>query len=141
MKAVIISFALISFMLFFSCGDDSPTDSSMTTYKYTSYDSTGNKIISGYLWIDSVDSSTVKGRWDFKLVHNEDNLGPQIGKGSFEGVKGSDGNMSLNLNPGWIDNNVLLIGSFQNSHYSGDWKYVGFPGIINSGSFEARRVP
>lgn len=137
MKAVILCIALTSFLMFSSCSDDSPTNSSSKTYKYTGYDSTGNKIISGYLWIDSVDSTVVKGRWDFKQVSNEENLGPQTGKGNFEGIKDLQGNMSLNLNPGWIDNNVFLIGSFHNLHYNGDWNYVGFPGVINSGSFEA----
>ena len=137
MKTVILCIAFASFLLIISCSDDSPTNSSMKTYKYTGYDSTGNKIISGYLWIDSVDSTVVKGRWDFKKVSSEENLGPQIGKGSFEGIKDSHGSMSLNLNPEWIDNNVFLIGSFHNSHYNGDWNYVGFPGVINSGSFEA----
>lgn len=137
MKAVILCIALTSFLMFSSCSDDSPTNSSSKTYKYTGYDSTGNKIISGYLWIDSVDSTVVKGRWDFKQVRSEENLGPQTGKGNFEGIKDSQGSMSLNLNPEWIDNNVFLIGSFQNSHYSGDWNYVGFPGVINAGSFEA----
>ena len=137
MKKVIICIAFTSILLFSSCDDDTPTNSSMKYYKYTSYDSTGQKIITGYLWIDSVDSSTVKGRWDFKRVSNEVNLGPQLGKGNFEGVKDLNGSMSLNLNPEWIDNNVFLIGSFQNLHYRGDWNYVGFPGVINSGTFEA----
>jgi len=137
MKKLILFLAAFTFLFFYSCGDDSPTNSSMKTYKYSGYDSTGNKIISGYLWIDSFDSTVVKGKWDFKQVSNEENLGPQIGKGNFEGIKDSQGSMSLNLNPEWIDNNVFLIGSFQNSHYNGDWNYVGFPGVINSGSFEA----
>jgi hypothetical protein len=140
MKAIIISIALASFLLFSSCSEDSPTNSSMKTYKYTSFDSIGVKIISGYLWVEFTDSSTVKGRWDFKRVSNEENLGPQIGKGIFEGIKDSQGSMSLNLNPEWIDNNVFLIGLYLNSHYNGDWNYVGFPGVINAGTFEATQL-
>lgn len=139
MKALIISIALASFLLLSFCSEDSSTNSSLTIYKYSGYDSTGNKIITGYLWIDSADSSVVKGRWDFKRVSNEENLGPQIGSGNFDGVKDSQGNMSLNLNPEWIDNNVFLIGSFNNLQYRGDWNYVGFPGVINAGSFEAHQ--
>ena len=112
----------------------------MTTYKYTGYDSTGNKIISGYLWIDSFDSSIVIGRWNLKIVQNEENIGPQIGKGSFEGMKVSHGSMRINLNPEWVDNNVLLDGSLLNSEYNGTWSYIGFPGEINWGRFEADRV-
>jgi hypothetical protein len=140
MKAIFISIALTLFLLFSSCSKDSPTNSSNTTYRYSGYNRTGQKIVSGYLWIDSVDSTIVEGRWDFKLVGSEENLGPQIGKGNFEGVKDSGGSMSLNLNPEWVDNNVFLIGSFLNSHYSGDWNYVGFPGVINTGTFEATQI-
>jgi hypothetical protein len=113
----------------------------MTTYKYTGYDSTGVKIISGYLWIDSIDSVEVKGRWRFNLVSNCENMGPQIGKGNFEGTTGMWGQMLLNLNPGIIDNNVLLEGSMQLSYrIDGRWSYIGFPGVINWGSFEAEQL-
>jgi hypothetical protein len=112
----------------------------MGNYKYTSYDSTGNKIISGYLWIDSVDSNYVKGRWDFKLLCNKENLGPQIGSGQFEGMKDSRGSIIINLNPEWIDNNVFLDGSILNSSYDGSWIYIGFPGVINRGTFEAYKI-
>jgi len=61
MKVTIISIALASFLLFSSSRDNSPTSSSMKSYKYTGYDSSWNKIIEGYLWIDSIDSIKVKG--------------------------------------------------------------------------------
>jgi hypothetical protein len=140
MKAVTTFFSLALFILLCSCGENSPTSSTTKTYKYTGYDSSWNKIITGYLWIKSVDSTSVKGSWDFKLVSNQENIGPQIGKGVFEGVTDMRGPLSLNLNPGWIDNNVFLIGSLLHSSYSGDWNYVGFPGVINSGSFEAKQL-
>jgi len=141
MKTVILCIALISFLIFSSCSDDSPTNSSMTTYKYTGYDTTGKKIIEGYLWIDSIDSVEVGGRWHFNLVSNCENTGPQIGNGNFEGTTDMWGHMLLNLNPGMIDNNVLLEGSMQISHrIDGQWSYVGFPGVINWGGFEAEQL-
>ena len=141
MKTLIISFTLAALTLFFSCGDDSPRSSSMKSYKYTGYDSSWNKIIDGCLWIEFVDSTTVKGRWDFKRVSNEENLGPQIGKGNFEGTTDMWGQLLLNLNPGMIDNNVLLEGSTQLSYWiDGRWSYIGFPGVINWGSFEAEQL-
>ena len=141
MKALIITIALASFLLFSFCSEDSPTNSSMKTYKYTGYDSTRNKIISGYLWIDSVDSTVVKGRWDFKRVSSEENIGPQIGKGKFEGTMNMLGTMSLNLNPGMVDNNVFLQGSMSLPYrYDEKWSYCGFPGEINWGRFEATQI-
>jgi len=141
MKTLIISFTLAALTLFFSCGDDSPTSSSMRSYKYTGYDSSWNKIIEGYLWIDKIDSIEVKGRWRFHLVSNCDNIGPQIGHGNFEGTANMLGTLSLNLNPGMIDNNVLLECSTRLPYrIDGHWSYVGFSGVINWGRFEGEQL-
>jgi hypothetical protein len=139
MKAIILIILITAVSFISSCGDDSSTNSSMTTYKYTGFDSTGTKIISGYLWLESADSSMIKGRWAFKQVGTCQNIGPQIGKGNFEGHKDSRGSMNLNLNPGYIDNNVILDGSLLDAHYNGSWSYIGYPGIINLGTFEATK--
>jgi hypothetical protein len=141
MKAIIISIALASFLLFSFCSEDSPTNSSLTIYKYTGYDSSWNKIIEGYLWIDSVDSVEVKGRWRFNLVSDCENTGPQIGHGNFDGTANMLGTMWLNLNPGMIDNNVLLEASMRlPDRLDGRWSYVGYPGVINWGRFEATQL-
>ncbi len=141
MKVVITCIAVVSVLLFSSCSDDLPTNSSTTTYKYTGYDSTWNKIITGYIRIDSLDSIEVKGRWDFKLVGNGENVGPQIGKGNFEGTTDMRGSMWLSLNPEMIDNNVFLHGSTSLPYrFDGMWNYIGFPGEINWGRFEAIQI-
>jgi len=141
MKAIILIIVITAVSFFSSCEDGSSTNSSMTTYKYTGFDSTGVKIIEGYLWIDSIDSVEVKGRWRFNLVSNCENMGPQIGKGNFEGTTDMWGHMLFNLNPGMIDNNVLLEGSMQLSYrIDGRWSYIGFPGVINWGSFKAEQL-
>ena len=59
----------ISLIVFYSCEDSDP-NSFPKSYKYTGYDSSWNKIIEGYLWIDSIDSVEVKGGWRFHLVSN-----------------------------------------------------------------------
>ena len=138
MKAVFISLAFALFLLSLSCSDDSPTNSSTGIYKYTGYDSSWNKIVTGYLWIDSIDSINVKGRWDFNLVSTVRNIGPQIGRGTFEGTTNGLGILNLNLNPGMVDNNVLLNASMRLPYrIDGGWSYIGFPGEINRGTFEA----
>ena len=130
----------ISLIVFYSCEDSDP-NSFPKSYKYTGYDSSWNKIIEGYLWIDSIDSIEVKGGWRFHLVSNCENIGPQIGKGSFEGITNQLGTLSLNLNPGMIDNNVLLNCSMQLPYrIDGRWSYVGFPGVINWGRFEGEQL-
>ena len=141
MKAVIICIAFTSFLLFSFCSEDSPTNSSIKVYKYTGYDSSWNKIISGYLWVDKIDSLEVKGRWDFKLVGSGQNIGPQVGRGIFEGTTSGLGILNLNLNPGVVDNNVMLNGSMRLPYrIDGGWSYIGFPGEINWGRFEAAQL-
>ena len=141
MKTAIICITITSFLFFLSCDDESPTNSSTKTYKYTGYDSSWNKIITGYLWIDNIDSLEVKGRWNFYLVGSEENFGPQIGRGNFEGTVHPLGTLTLNLNPEGIDNNVILDGSMRLPYrINGSWSYVGFPGELNWGRFEAAEL-
>lgn len=141
MKSFILFLTLLAVSIFTSCDDDSSSSTSGQVYKYTGYDSSWNKIITGYLWIDSIDSIEVKGRWDFDLVGSGTNIGPQIGKGSFEGSTNMLGTLSLNLNPGMIDNNVLLECSMRLPYrIDGQWSYVGFPGVINWGRFEGKQI-
>jgi hypothetical protein len=141
MKALIISVTIAAFALFSSCSDDSLSNSAKQTYKYTGYDSSWNKIITGYLWIDSIDSIEVKGRWDFDPVSNGENFGPQIGKGILIGSVHPLGLMTLNLNPGMVDNNVILDGSLRLPYrFDGLWSYIGFLGEINWGRFEATQI-
>jgi hypothetical protein len=131
---------MIAIIFAFACSEDSPTNPSKNLYKYTGYDSSWNKIITGYLWIDSIDSLEVKGRWDFNLVGNCENIGPQTGKGNFDGTMNMLGIISLNLNPGMVDNNVILDGSMRlPDRFDGRWSYIGFPGLINQGTFEAHK--
>lgn len=141
MKVIAFIIVLALFFSLSSCSDDDPGNSASQTYKYTGYDSTWNKIITGYLWIDSIDSLVVKGRWDFDLVGNGENIGPQIGNGFFEGSMNPLGTMVINLNPGAENNNVILDGSLRlPNRYDGLWSYVGIQGELNWGRFEAQEI-
>ncbi|MDT3695272.1 MAG: hypothetical protein ROY99_02700 [Ignavibacterium sp.] len=141
MKTLILCLSVFSLLIFYSCEDNSDLNSFPKSYKYTGYDSSWNKIIEGYLWIESIDSIEVKGGWRFRLVSNCENIGPQIGYGSFEGTTNMLGDFSLNLNPGMIDNNVLLNCSMRLPYkIDGMWSYIGFRGVINWGRFEGEQL-
>ena len=69
-------------------------------------------VVSGRLeltWTNDV----ISGNWAFAYVGPGDpetaehRLGPQIGQGRLEGWKHGN-TLSINLNPGWADNNVFL---------------------------------
>lgn len=137
---LVLGLLVLSLIVFYSCEDSDP-NSFPKSYKYNGYDSSWNKIIEGYLWIDSIDSVEVKGGWRFNRVSNCENIGPQIGHGNFEGTTNMRGTLSLNLNPGMIDNNVLLDCSMRLPYrIDGQWSYIGFPGVINWGRFEAEQI-
>jgi hypothetical protein len=53
----------------------------------------------------------------------------------------ADRSVRLNLNPGWADNNVSLVGTLDASAgtFVGTWDYANFTGRVASGSFEAYR--
>jgi len=51
------------------------------------------------------------------------------------------GTLSLNLNPGMIDNNVLLECSMRLPYrIDGQWSYIDFPRVINWGRFEGEQL-
>ena len=140
MKLLVFVLSATALMLFYSC-EDSDSNYFPKVYKYTSYDSTGNKIIAGYLWIDNIDSSKVKGRWQFNLISDCENIGPQICHGNFEGTVNMLGTLSLNLNPGMLDNNVLLDCSMRLPYrIDGRWSYVGISGVINWGGLKGEQL-
>lgn len=137
---LVLGLLVLSLIVFYSCEDSDP-NSFPKSYKYTGYDSSWNKIIEGYLRIDSIDSVEVKGGWRFNRVSDCENIGPQIGHGNFDGIANPLGTLSLNLNPGMRDNNVLLDCSTRLPYrIDGRWSYIGFPGVINWGRFEAEQI-
>jgi len=140
MKKQYLLIVFVFALLFaFACSEDSPTNPSTNLYKYTGYDSEGNKIIFGIITIVQDTASVVTGTWKFKPIGNCDNVGPQLGEGNYIGSLDSGKTLWLNLNPGMADNNVMLAGNFENEHFAGSWSYYGFPGLMNHGTFEAHK--
>jgi hypothetical protein len=121
-------------------GPRSGIDEIAGKYSYSGYDEAGRMIVEGNLVITPEDTSRVHGTWVLKSVSGSPSgeVGPQIGSGTLVG----EVNLALigiNLNPGWVDNNVVLFGSFDGSTILGNWQYIGFPGVLNQGTFRAVR--
>ncbi|MEK6756645.1 MAG: hypothetical protein AABZ02_10890, partial [Bacteroidota bacterium] len=53
-------------------------------------------------------------------------------------VDGRD--VSINLNPGWVDNNVVLQGTFENDRLRGRWSWITFAGPTSEGTFDATKI-
>ena len=126
------------FIFFTSCSEDNPLGPNNNLYQYIAFDKSGNPIVSGYLRIEFVDSSDVTGHWDLKQISITENIGSQVGHGELRGVF-TDGLLNIDLNPEMVDNNVVLSGTINSTSYHGNWTYYGFPGLINTGSFFAKR--
>jgi hypothetical protein len=131
--------ALFLFLSFPGCNDASiilpPAPNS---YQYQAFDSVGVLAISGWLTIDIRDSAHVTGSWHFAKTTSRQNTGPQTGNGTLAGFFDHH-ILNINLNPGFVDNNVFLRGQFSPIEYGGNWSWIGFPGVMNHGTFYARR--
>lgn len=107
-------------------------------YAYTGY-SNGTVIVRGHLTLLLPNSGRVRGRWQLRALADTTRIGPQHGQGVLVGER-RNGSLTVNLNPTNVDNNVILVGEFDRLRYAGRWSWVGFAGVLTSGTFEAVRV-
>lgn len=138
LKIILFFSLIIACTMNIRCSEKEKTDNLSGTYDYTGYNADDVVIISGILQLDLSDSANVKGTWQLNQVGEESNTGPQVGAGNLEGGFNND-LLMLDLNPGWADNNVFLIGRFEDNTFSGTWEYSGFAGVINQGNFTAAK--
>ena len=121
--------ACLLFIFTPSCKDmgASSDQISLRIFSYTAFDTLGQVKVRGIIALYN-DSSKITGNWQF------DN----DGSGQLEGIQSGD-MISLNLNPGFVDNNLLLRGKLSGNNYNGDWQKVGYPGVMDWGTFSAIR--
>jgi len=109
-------------------------------YQYKAFDNNNILITAGTIHLAFEDSSKITGDWKLFAIENPRNIGPQFGTGNLTGsIK--NGEISINLNPNFVDNNVILHGKFSVELFSGKWEWIGFPGVINSGTFKSELKP
>ena len=138
--SILILIFIISLSLCFCDKDNSINGLKIPggAYAYTGYDSTGVKIVTGWIKIAFEDSIHLSGEWELDKIGDPQSIGPQVGEGNLVGNL-ENNQLSLNLNPDYIDNNVFLICPYDDKKLTGKWFYSGFPGIINYGTFVAER--
>jgi hypothetical protein len=110
------------------------------TYSYQAYNSAGNLLVVGTMKLVPADSSSIGGSWVLQQVLVSDKVGPQVGTGKLAGTV-SGKSVWMNLNPGWVDNNVFLQGTIENGRISGTWMWSTFVGSTAEGTFEAVKKP
>ena len=124
-------FAVFLLLLFFamSCKDAGTSYSGiyLGTFAYKSLDSLGAVVAQGSIALYN-DNSRISGYWRF----DDGRYGELVGTAN-------NGNIALNLNPHFVDNNLILQGTLSGDIYAGNWKQIGFPGIMARGTFSAVR--
>lgn len=106
------------------------------TYSYTAYDSTGTPVTRGWLTLIR-DGYSVSGEWHLQAIGSPKNIGPQIGDGNLRGEI-RNGNLIVELQPNFRDNNIGLIGTLSGATYAGVWTWISFIGPTNQGTFVAK---
>ncbi len=136
-KSILVVLLLLTVMM--NCFENPLNEIKETKiYAYAGFDSTGVKIVAGLLEIKIENNNRVTGNWKFDKIGNPENIGPQTGSGNLSGSL-QDSILSLNLNPNYVDNNVLLNAIYDAHTMNGDWMWIGFSGPINHGTFKAVR--
>ena len=122
-----------------SCEDKNQDDDKQ--YEYTAYYGKSLRVcVQGKMELNIGTDSTITGTWKTEVVggFSENDVGPQIGTGELKGnIK--DGKFYLQMNPGFIDNNIDLTGVSFVDEYSGTWVWISFVGITSSGSFKLKK--
>ena len=114
-------------------------------YAYTAYDAGGVAVVSGELTLrfsdpDPEGTISISGTWSTRRVGGDGPVGPQVGTGKLAGSVSGAGEIQIDLNPGWADNNVLLFAHGKPSKFSdfvGTWSRETFIGPLAGGSFRA----
>ncbi len=134
----VLLLALGIFILYFSFCKLNPFLSSDDNFvfNYSAYDSTSVKVVRGWMKLKVDSKEEVTGEWIFEKIVKDAVTGPQNGAGKLTGQI-SDSVLFVNLNPDMVDNNVFLTAKWDEKKMTGMWQFVGFPGVINKGTFVA----
>lgn len=83
--------------------------------------------------------SSITGTWSAHAVSGPDSLvtgvGPQVGSGQLEGHLLGDGSLTINMNPGWFDNNVFVNVGPRGGDTDATWDWSTFAGPTAHGFF------
>lgn len=127
-------FILISLLLFYCSSSTDPLGNNR--YSYTAYDSTGHPVVTGWIKIEISDSNLVTGSWHLIKIRSSVKTTHATGDGKLEGTIDKNG-ISIDLNPGWRDNNTVLVGKFEDNKITGKWAWISFISITEEGIFVA----
>ena len=135
-KIIFFLLLILETSILLTCIDSGVGIAPSGAYSYISYDSSGAPIVKGWFTMNITDSVSISGEWHFKKIGKPKDIGPQIGDGVLIGGLKQDF-VWIELNPQYIDNNLLLTGMIEDSNYRGEWTWISYAGPTNRGTFKA----
>ena len=118
--------------------DNSMVDGSLA---YEASSLAGKPLIRGRLNIDILPDSTIVGTWTANWAPGADTtveVGDQVGSGTLRGRQTAEGGY-IDLNPGYADNNVILLPTATDRGFTGTWYWSTMTGPRTEGRFTALR--
>ena len=117
-----------------------PADGEEQTWEYTAYDFDNQAVVTG-TFIVRAEGRDFTGTWETRLLKQGADVGPQVGTGDLRGSWDVEGqSVFFDMNPGWADNNVFLVGAPDGSLLKGTWSHSTLLGEVSGGQFTARRT-
>ena len=117
-----------------------PQDGEEQTWRYTAYSTSGSAVVSGTFQVRA-EGRDFTGSWATVLLEPNAEVGPQVGTGELRGSWDIEGqSIHFDMNPGWADNNVFLVGTPEGDGLRGTWSYSTLLGHRTGGEFVARRT-
>lgn len=111
-------------------------------YTYRAFHEDGRLLLSGTVTFDVRDDSMISGSWVIAWAPGADTtavVGPQVGAGQLGGEL-AGGQVRIDLNAGWADNNVYLAAEQRTAErIAGEWAHATLLGQIAQGRFELTR--
>ena len=101
----------------------------------------GEPLVRGRMSIDVLPDSAIVGTWSAEWAPGADRtveVGDQIGNGTLVGRQTEEG-AYIDLNPGYADNNVILLPIRTEGGFTGTWYWSTITGPRTQGKFTALR--
>ena len=109
--------------------------------RYEATTLSGGPLVRGRMEIDVLPDSSIVGTWSAHWAPGADTtiqVGGQIGSGSLRGKQTESGSY-IDLNPGYADNNVILLPVPAEGGFTGTWYWSSIAGPQTYGRFTALR--
>lgn len=130
MKKITFIFSILLSALLLQC--QSVLESPDSNLNFRAYGENGALLREGTIVLDTSDPGDVTGSWRIKEVR----VSNIYEAGTLKG-KLTDRILVIDLHPGWVDNNFVMRGIYDGFSYRGTWEQIGFPGVMDSGTFVA----